>query len=306
MAEGEPSDAMEFEAGRAGYLYLKTGKKKFKFTWMALSGSNLYSYKDAKAATPATVYELKDHTLENCDEREFAFVIKKPDGSAAVTLAGSSENDRESWGALFNANFSKDGLPPPDKQKLKRKSSLFRASKAIAGKAAVSGVGKAGMKQAIPEELKVLISALKKIVGKVHNSRKADETEENLIKILLKVFFLEKNGDITMDDVLRADEPLREAFELLIEMRDYGYKMTKERVASQLKQVQVHLNSVEGILTELLAPHLSGHTIRRINTTFGLLASHDFLIVGWSDDAFEEERNLLTDAMLRYTSFHFA
>eukprot|EP01094_Clydonella_sp_ATCC50884_P009838 TRINITY_DN1936_c1_g2_i1.p1 TRINITY_DN1936_c1_g2~~TRINITY_DN1936_c1_g2_i1.p1 ORF type:complete len:133 (-),score=9.67 TRINITY_DN1936_c1_g2_i1:24-422(-) len=48
-----------------------------------------------------------------------------------------------------------------------------------------------------------------------------------------------------------------------------------------------------------------GNTIKRIGVTFGLLGSHEFLASGWSSDQFEDERNLLTDAMLRYTAFHF-
>lgn len=48
------------------------------------------------------------------------------------------------------------------------------------------------------------------------------------------------------------------------------------------------------------------NTIKRIAVTFGLLSAHDFLDKGWGDDQFEQERTLLTDAMLRYTAFHFA
>eukprot|EP01094_Clydonella_sp_ATCC50884_P009837 TRINITY_DN1936_c1_g1_i1.p1 TRINITY_DN1936_c1_g1~~TRINITY_DN1936_c1_g1_i1.p1 ORF type:complete len:311 (-),score=121.08 TRINITY_DN1936_c1_g1_i1:24-956(-) len=301
-AEG---DVVEFASGRAGYLYLKTGKKKFKFTWMALAGSNLYAYKDAKATTPSTVYKLKDHTVEDCDDRDFAFTVKDPSGSVAVTLGASGVSDKEQWVEVLSSNFSQEGLDPPDKQKMRSKGKFFRASKAIAGKAAVSGIGKSGMKQAVPDELRELISALKHIVAKVETPKKADEIEEHLIKILLKVFFLERNGDLTMDDILRADAPLREAFELLIEMRDYQHRMTPERLASQLKGVHVHIAKVEAILSEMLAPHLSGNTIKRIGVTFGLLGSHEFLASGWSSDQFEDERNLLTDAMLRYTAFHF-
>ena len=46
-------------------------------------------------------------------------------------------------------------------------------------------------------------------------------------------------------------------------------------------------------------------SVKRIATTFGLLGSTDFLNKAWSDGEMEEERDLLTDAMNRYTQFHF-
>lgn len=45
--------------------------------------------------------------------------------------------------------------------------------------------------------------------------------------------------------------------------------------------------------------------MQKISKTFGLLASEEFLDDGWRMKEIEEERDLLTDAMNRYTQFHF-
>lgn len=46
-------------------------------------------------------------------------------------------------------------------------------------------------------------------------------------------------------------------------------------------------------------------SMQKISKTFGLLASEEFLDDGWRMKEIEEERDLLTDAMNRYTQFHF-
>lgn len=45
--------------------------------------------------------------------------------------------------------------------------------------------------------------------------------------------------------------------------------------------------------------------MQRVARTFGLLASEDFLDAAWGTEEIEDERDLLTDAMNRYTQFHF-
>jgi len=45
--------------------------------------------------------------------------------------------------------------------------------------------------------------------------------------------------------------------------------------------------------------------MQRISRTFGLLGSAAFLDKAWGDPELEEERDLLTDAMNKYTQFHF-
>lgn len=46
-------------------------------------------------------------------------------------------------------------------------------------------------------------------------------------------------------------------------------------------------------------------TIKRISVTFGLLSSIEFLAYVWSEPLCTEEKELLVDAMNRYTQFNF-
>merc|ERR1712137_1257752 len=153
------------------------------------------------------------------------------------------------------------------------------------------------VKVAVNEETKLLIVSLKKSVAK--------EIEDNLMKIITKSFILEKAKKITLDEFLEADAPLREAFENLVEMRDYRHRMRPETVKQRLNVVHERLGNVEKIITAMLVDHMKPANVQRIARTFGLLASQDFLDKAWGTPELEEERDLLTDAMNRYTQFHF-
>jgi len=212
-------------------------------------------------ATPNSVYQLKGTTVNTSptgEDTDYAFQVLDSSGKVVVGLAGSSQADKDMWVESIERATSLEPSDPPSKEKTKKKSTsaAFRLKKAAAGKIAVSGVGKKAMKTAINEETKMLIDALKTIVCKVHDQRKADEIEEHLIKIILKCFLLERNGDVTMEDFLKADAPLREAFELLIHMRDCRHRMSAERASENLRKVHLLIKQVENIITGLLVNHL--------------------------------------------------
>jgi len=125
------------------------------------------------------------------------------------------------------------------------------------------------------------------------------------MKIATKAYFLEKDKKVSLDQFLRADTPLRQAFETLVEIRDFRHRMRPETINDRLKIVHDRIIEVEGILTSTLSPFLTPNSIKRIASTFGLLSSIDFLNVAWNDAGVEEERDLLTDAMNKYTQFSF-
>jgi len=180
-----------------------------------------------------------------------------------------------------------------------------RASKAIVGKIATTGAGKKVIHTAVPDEIRTLIVSLKLIVAKIDSPKTADEIEENLIKLILKAFFLENQGLVTAEDFLVADKPLREAFEVLVTMRDQRSLMKKNKVDESLTIVNKNLKDVEKVVSNLFASHVKPHTMKRIAVTFSVLNSPEFLGKGWNCNDLREERDELAEAMNRYLSFHF-
>jgi len=307
MSEGSDEEIVVVAGQKSGYIErIPTGKKKGKFLWCTLSGSSMYAFQDPQQSTARSVYELKNVKVTTAAGKRFTLDLEK-DGKALFSLAATSKEEFESWLEALNDCVKKEPGPPPEKEKIKRKKGSMgaRIGKNVGGVVVTSGLGKTAVKGVVNEETKLLLIALKKIIAKVETPKIATEMEENLMKIITKSFFLEKDKKITMANFLLADAPLREAFELLISMRDFSHRMKPETVNQKLGQVHDFLLQVEKIITDMLLPHLKAKSIKRIGRTFGLLGSEDFLKKAWSDPDLEEERDLLTDAMNRYTQFHF-
>jgi hypothetical protein len=50
MAEEIDEGGIDIENGKLGFLHIKCGKKKYRYSWVALQGSSFYSYKDSKVS----------------------------------------------------------------------------------------------------------------------------------------------------------------------------------------------------------------------------------------------------------------
>jgi len=214
----------------------------------------LYAYETPAAVTQKCIYQLKG-TSSTMDK--MAIVIKDGD-KHIVSLNATSREECEEWHTHLSSASSLDACEAPAKEKKKKaKTSVgMRVTKNIGGKVASSGAGKAAVKGVVNEETRLLIVSLKKIIAKVETSKIANEIEENLIKIITKAFFLEKDKKITLDEFLEADDPLRSAFETLVEMRDYRHRMKPETVQQRLKLVHDKLVTVEKIISQMLVEHL--------------------------------------------------
>jgi len=162
------------------------------------------------------------------------------------------------------------------------------------------------MKAIINEETTSLLNALKNIVRvESNNPRKAEDLEKNIIKIAVKSYLLIEKNKIDSDEFLKADRPLRSAFELLCRCFNGRNRVQAEVLYEALLKIEGHLREAEEILTNLLAPHLTPKNLFRISFSFGLLADAKFLNRVFTDATFDEELEKLVDAMEYYTQFHF-
>lgn len=311
MSEEEVDEVIdqgpEADVDKGGYIeHIRGGKKKGKFVYCTLSGSSIYVYGDKAAATAKRVLEVQNTEVLLPSDKRFTIDVKK-DGKLLFSLAATSKEEAESWFASLSAAVNKPPGSAPQKEK-KKKAKVgigIRVVKTGTGMVATSGIGKTAVRGVVNEETRCLLIALKKIIAKVENPKVAEEMEDNMIKIITKSFFLEKDKKITIANFLLADAPLREAFEALIAMRDYSHRMKAATINDKLRQVHDYLMTVERILHDMLEPHLKPNSLKRLGRIFGLLGSEEFLRRAWADDDLEEERDLLTDAMNRYTQFHF-
>lgn len=139
----------------------------------------------------------------------------------------------------------------------RQKSSIVtKAKRNIGTKIAGSSAGKLAVKTAVPEELRLLLFALKRMVAASISQKKAEEIEDNIMKLIVKCAILESSKLITIDSLLQADEPLREAFDVLLVMRDSGERMRPEVLSKKIQTVSDHLSQVERNFANTLMPHV--------------------------------------------------
>jgi len=104
---------------------------------------------------------------------------------------------------------------------------------------------------------------------------------------------------------LKADKPLRQAFELLCRCFNGRHRVQSNVLYEALVRIEQSLREAEEILTNLLAPFLTSKNLFRISSTFGVLADAKFLSRVFSDQSYDEELEKLVDAMEYYTQFHY-
>jgi len=162
------------------------------------------------------------------------------------------------------------------------------------------------MKKIINEETKTLLNALKSIVEKESEDPKSGaELEKNIIKIAVKSYLIIENKKLEADDFLKADRPLRAAFELLSRCFNGRFRVQSDVLEEAFVRVESQLKEAEEILTNLLAPFLKPKNLFRISSAFGTLANAKFLHRVFRDEALTEELEKLVDAMEYYTQFHY-
>jgi len=299
---------------RVGYVEMKKTSKSKKVTWkvvhcVLVSGS-FYWYKDAKELEPLGGCDLQNSEIDgrvSVGNKE-CFGLKTGDDFSFVGYL-SSETNRESWVRILEEGKTKGSVPPPARDEVKRlkKNIVDRAKNRVGSKVATSALGKKVMKAIINEETTSLLNALKNIVRvESDNPKKAEDLEKNIIKIAVKAYLLIEKGKIDSDEFLKADRPLRSAFELLCRCFNGRKRVQSEVLYEALLRIEGNLRDAEEVLTNLLAPHLTPKNLFRISFSFGLLADAKFLNRVFTDDAFDEELEKLVDAMEYYTQFHFS
>lgn len=285
-------------------------KKKFKAVYALLIGGSFYWFKNEKnATTPLGGVELNQAAVsESSVSGKNCFVMTVEDVEVFVGHVASSTALKD-WIDILNHN--KDNCAPepcPEREvtKKKKKGVVSGAVKNVVSKTATSPIGKKMMKAIINDETKSLILALKRIVKKESgDEKKATDLENNIIKIAIKSFMLIDKGKMEAEEFLKADGPLRQAFELLGRCYTARHRVQQEVFEDALRRVEGYLKDAEEIITNILAPHLRPKNMFRISAAFGVLADAQFLYRAYTDPELEPDLEKLIDAMEYYTQFHY-
>ena len=242
---------------KSGYVERKAPSKKgkAKFMWISIYGSSLFCYTETISAAPRETYEIKDATIQ---ANPLVVEVHK-DNKLYISITCTSKEEFESWKTALEEAVTKEPGVVPQKEKVKKDkgSAAMRVGKTVGGKFTASGIGKSAVKGVVHEEIRHLIIALKRMIARIESQKRAEEVESNIMKIVTKAYFLEKDKKVTTEQFLSADAPLRRAFEILVEMRDFRHRMRPETVKERLGTVHNNLLEVERILTVTLSKFIS-------------------------------------------------
>jgi len=260
--------------------------------------------------------------LKGCEVSETSVPVStsleiRKDGKVVILLLFQSQETRAEWAKALRGSVDKEPRPAPKRVKASKGTLKMRVKKTLAGKVAISGAGKFMAKAAVPEEVQRLISSLRALLQTHVGEGPALEVEDNIIKLYVKCFCLEEDGQIKMEDFWQMDQPMRLAFAAISKLRDQTMARRPDAVAAAtegIKVIQGHLRETETRLTHLLTPHLKPHTISKIGIIFKYIGDPMFLrkaivapLQGQAQpyNFLDDEIDNLCSAMDKYLSIHY-
>jgi len=292
----------------------KFGQKKWSLVYVNLISGSLNYYKDEEDEKPKGSIELNELTLHKDDtqgssSKKHCFSLKND--TFDFLFACEEEAELNAWVAAIEANMKKDSAPALKKEKRKTRAQAlaFKAKKNMAVKMGTSAVGKKALRGSAPDEVKNLIGSIKHIVELSSKSKsKAVEIEDNIFKIGIKCYFLVEDKRITIDDLLVADKPLRQALELLSRCYDhakFARNVNKELLGQKFGEVNKMLMEAAEKISNLVGPHLKPKNVDMVRSTIEYLGDPERLMQIFMDPAIDEDLQELISAGEHYTQFHF-
>lgn len=316
-----PSRAVTIDVDKQGFLeFLNPGdknfNKKYKSLWWILIGGSLFAYRSPLDASPLVTLTVSGGTVgtvpdkpgksKGSKQRSY-FHLKCTDLAEPVQFATINIEDRDQWVAELTVATGKAASEAPEKQAGKRSKGglIFRAKKSVVTRTATSGAGKGMMRRLADEDTRQLLTAMKKVVTKHANEKRATEIENSIIKTAVKCYLLVDNKSISGSEFLQVDAPLREAFELTAKIFDRVHRATDEALMAACQKVEVLYANAEKVLENLMLPHVKQGSILRLKDVFSFMANAKFLFAIFRDESLEDEVHDLVKAMEYYTQFHY-
>jgi len=266
---------------------------------------------------PKETFQLKGCEVIETDQPISSSLEVRKGGKVVLLLLLQSQESRAEWVKALRGSLDKEPKPAPVRTTVKKGTIRMRMKKAMAGRMAISGAGKMMAKAAVPEEVQRLINSLRVLLQTHIGEQEALEVEDNIIKLYIKCFCLEEDGQLKLEEFLAMDLPMRQAFTSISKLRDQtvSRRADTERIMEEgIAKIRDHFRETETKLTTLLTPHLKPHTISKIGVIFKHVGNPVFLrkcIVapppGREQDYkfLEEEIDSLCSAMDKYLSIHY-
>jgi len=179
----------------------------------------------------------------------------------------------QTWMEALNVEKEKPFVPIETK---KKQGKFVRVKKSVGGKIATSSIGKKIIREMIGKDGVKLLSIIKKIITELHNKETAKETENDVIRIGVKVILLHRNETITTEDLNKIKPRLQRLWHIC---QDYANIINFDY---NPKSIQDCANNFFTILMNVLNGQISEKNMAKIQQLHELVFSTqtlDYLFV---------------------------
>eukprot|EP01123_Difflugia_compressa_P007122 TRINITY_DN1964_c0_g1_i1.p1 TRINITY_DN1964_c0_g1~~TRINITY_DN1964_c0_g1_i1.p1 ORF type:complete len:302 (+),score=73.63 TRINITY_DN1964_c0_g1_i1:154-1059(+) len=283
----EETGVHEITIDKEGPILMFSSKKKWKSKWAILSGGGLY-YK-AKKKDPETSGPilLKDFTVKMNDEHKKKFGFEIASGGETYIFAFEEEDKRKEWIAAIEEHRGKEvGHSAGSDHGKKKQSTAMRVKKNVGGSVATSSAGKGMIKEFLGKDGVKLLDIVKKVVTLQDGKKKAEEIENTIIRIAVKVILLWKNKDIATQDIAGCVPGVKTIWSDAIDFCEMSFAYDPAKIKEHAEKLQIDF-------TKLLTEFITDKNLANLREVMSYLVTKDVLDRLFVDDTNDEMKKEL-------------
>jgi len=195
-------------------------------------------------------------------------------------IATDTEDERKDWLSAFEENQDKEPGSGSASTK-KKQSTAMRLKKNVGGNVATSSAGKSLIKEFVGKEGVKILDIVKKVVTLHENKKKAEEVENIIIRIAVKVILLWKNKDLTADDIASTIPGVKAVWSDVIDFAEMSF-------AYDPVKIKEHGDNLQKSFTALLSEYITDKNLQALRDAMAYLVHKELLDILFANDAQED------------------
>jgi len=197
-------------------------------------------------------------------------------------IALETEEERKDWHTAISENVDKEpGSASSGGGAKKKQSTSMRFKKNVGGNVATSSAGKTLIKEFVGKDGVKVIDIVKKTVTLYESKKKAEEVENIIIRIAVKVILLWKNKDITNENLVSAIPKVKAVWSDAIDFAEMSF-------AYDPVKIKEHGDNLQKAFSDLLAEYITEKNLQALRDTMTYLVTKELLDVLFVNEAQEE------------------
>jgi len=225
---------------------------------------------------------LKNSKVKINEDHKKKFAIEIEFNGESYLIATENEEERKDWHTAISENQDKDpGGNSTSASGKKKQSTAMRLKKNVGGNVATSSAGKTLIKEFVGKDGVKIIDIVKKIVTIHDSKKKAEDVENAIIRIAVKVILLWKNKDITDENLVSTIPKVKAVWSDAIDFAEMSF-------AYDPVKIKEHGDNLQKAFSDLLAEYITEKNLQTMRDTMSFLVTKELLDVLFVNDAQDE------------------